>query len=103
MRDEWRPFNMMVSRVRTHLHQSEHEPLWQGQNPFLESRVVEMEVTADALGLFGDKQSTPTTGATAQQNVFETALEDGAYTMGHLLHLSTTGSRDTWPRRSTGD
>lgn len=87
MNSRWHRFNLMVSRVRNHLHDPANEPLWQGQIGYLDTRVTEMESAADALGAFGDKQSASIKGTTEQQNAAETALEDGAHALGHLLYL----------------
>ena len=87
MRSRWNRINMMVGRVRNHLHDPVNEPLWHGQIPYLDTRIGEMESAADSLGIFGNKQSAPITGTTEQQNAAETALEEGANALGHLLHL----------------
>lgn len=87
MRDEWRQFDMMVARTLRHLRVEENEPLWLGQIPYLDTRVSTMETKAAALGIFTNKQSTGTAPATAEQNAAEQALEEGAYGLGHLLHL----------------
>ena len=87
MRDEWRQFDMMVAHTRTHLRAPGNETLWLVQIPHLDTRLTAMESTAEALGIFTNKQSTGTSGVTEEQNAAERALEEAAFGMGHLLHL----------------
>ncbi len=88
MIDEFLAKLRMYSAVKTHLQSREHQRLWLNQPPQVFTTLYnQFETGANDLGAFGDTQSQPTTGATQQQNLAETALEDAAHPLARALRL----------------
>lgn len=77
----------MYSAVRTLLRDAGNQALWLDNPPFLTQRVTDFEAGAAELGAFGSAQSQTLTGATQQQNLAETSLEDAAFPLGRALRL----------------
>ena len=88
MIDEFLSKLRMYAGVKTHLQLPGHQPLWLNQSPEAFTTLYgQFDTGANALGAFGDSQSTPITGATQQQNLAETALEDAAHPLARALRL----------------
>ncbi len=88
MKDEFLAKLDMYSAVRTLLLVPANKTLWFNQAPTIFTTLEgQFETAATNLGAFGDSQSAPITGTTAQQNAAELALEDAAHPLARALRL----------------